>query len=131
MIYNMASILTSLKDRLSNILSDIPSENENDECDRETSNLELIKVFFKTTIVWSGIYMLSSYGFSISWLLIPLAIVLIRRKEELKQKKAKENVLSSAKLSSATTEKSMIESRFQADELPSWVVFPDKVNNCS
>ena len=127
-MYNMASILTSLKDRLSNILSDMPSENENDESDREVSNSELIMVFCKTGVIWSGIYMLSAYGFSISWLLIPLAIVLIRRKEELKQKKAKDNVLSSAKLSAATTEKSMIESRFQADELPSWVVFPDRVN---
>ena len=130
-MYNMASILTSLKDRLSNILSDIPSENADDEIDRETSNFDLIMVFCKTGVIWSGIYMLSAYGFSISWLLIPLAIVLIRRKEELKQKKAKDNVLSSAKLSAATTEKSMIESRFQADELPSWVVFPDKVNNHS
>ena len=124
----MNSIFTSLKDRLSNILS---SENEDDENDKETSNFELIMVFCKTGIIWIGIYMLSSYGFSISWLLIPLAIVLIRRKEELKQKKVKDNVLSSAKLSAATTEKSMIESRFQADELPSWVVFPDKVNNHS
>ena len=131
MMYNMASILTSLKNRLSNILSDIPPENENDESDRKVSNSELIMVFCKTGVIWSCIYMLSAYGFSISWLLIPLAIVLIRRKEELKQKKAKHNVLSSAKLSAATTEKSMIESRFQADELPSWVVFPDKVNNHS
>ena len=128
-MYDMALILTSLKDRLSNILSNMPSGSENDESDREISNSELIMVFCKTGIIWSGIYMLSAYGFSISWLLIPLAIVLIRRKEELKQKKAKDNVLSSAKLSAATTEKSMIESRFQADELPSWVVFPDKVNN--
>ena len=128
-MYDMALILTSLKDRLSNILSNMPSGSENDESDREISNSELIMVFCKTGIIWSGIYMLSAYGFSISWLLIPLAIVLIRRKEELKQKMAKDNVLSSAKLSAATTEKSMIESRFQAHELPSWVVFPDKVNN--
>ena len=97
----------------------------------EISNVEVFKTFCGTAFIWCGIYMLSYYGCSISWLLLPLLLTCFVRKEELRLKRAKDVILSSAKCAACSTEKIMIESRFKADELPSWVVFPDKVKVCS
>ena len=129
----MGSILMSLKNKVFDILfkslGEDCLEKEDNALNPEISNLEVIKAFCQTAFGWCGIYMLSHYGFSISWLLLPLLFICFRRKEELRLKRAKNVILSSAKQAASSNEKYMIESRFKADELPSWVVFPDKVRS--
>lgn len=131
----MNSTFISLRDTVSNFLLDDSTKNSLEEEEstnvEKTLDLKLIKVFCRTALIWSGVYIFSSYGYSISWLLIPLFAILIHRKEELRRKRKKDIVLSSAKQAACSNEKSMIESRFKVDELPSWVIFPDKVISIS
>ena len=125
-------MLISIKDVVFDFLfnvSDVNCIETEGSADADKSlDLELIKIFFRTALIWLGIYMLSYYDFSISWLLIPLFFVLIHQKEELRRKRKKGITLSLAKQAANDNEKNMIESHFDVDELPSWVVFPDKVD---
>ena len=128
----MNPMLISIKDVVFDFLfnvSDVDSlEKERCVDTNESIDLELVKIFFRTALIWLGIYMLSYYGFSISWLLIPLFFVLIHQKEELRRKRKKGITLSLAKQAANDNERNMIESHFDVDELPSWVIFPDKVD---
>ena len=128
----MYPMLISIKDVVFDFLfnvSDVDSlEKERCADTNESIDLELVKIFFRTALIWLSIYMLSYYGFSISWLLIPLFFVLIHQKEELRRKRKKGITLSLAKQAANDNERNMIESHFDVDELPSWVIFPDKVD---
>ena len=125
-------MLISIKDVVYDFLFNVSDVDclEKERCaDTEKSlDLELVKIFFRTALIWLGIYMLSYYDFSISWLLIPLFFVLIHQKEELRRKRKNGITLSLTKEAANKNEKNMIESHFDVDELPSWVVFPDKVD---
>ena len=128
----MNPMLISIKDVVFDFLfnvSDVDSlEKERCADTNESIDLELVKIFFRTALIWLSIYMLSYYGFSISWLLIPLFFVLIHQKEELRRKRKKCITLSLTKQAANDNERNMIESHFDVDELPSWVIFPDKVD---
>ena len=128
----MNPMLTSIKDVVFDFLFNVSDvdclEKEGCADTNKSLDLELVKIFFRTALIWIGIYMLSYYDFSISWLLIPLFFVLIHQKEELRRKRKKGITLSLTKQAANENEKNMIESHFDVDELPSWVVFPDKVD---
>ena len=63
------------------------------------------------------------YDFSIAWLVTPLFLTVLRSQ----WKKERDAKLSAAREAALTNEKAMIESRISAEDLPSWVFFPDKV----
>jgi hypothetical protein len=120
--------LNILRASLINLLTVNGSETD-DEPTAHDSNLKLMKRFCLKSVAWIGIYMLSYYGFSIAWLLIPLLLTLFHQRNVLKLRQVKENSLSSAREAVLTNEKSMIEARIKVEDLPSWVFFPDKVGN--
>ena len=73
-------------------------------------------------MAWMGIYFLGYYDFSIAWLFTPLLLTVLRDQ----WKKERDYKLAAAKQAALTDEKTMIKSRIRAEDLPSWVFFPDK-----
>jgi Ca2+-dependent lipid-binding protein len=74
------------------------------------------------TLAWVGVYLLGYFDFSIAWMVTPLLLSVLRDQ----WKKEKRKKLTAAREAALTNEQAMIEARMDADELPSWVFFPDK-----
>ena len=74
------------------------------------------------TLAWIGVYLLGYFDFSIAWMITPLLLSVMRDQ----WKKDKRNKLAAAREAALSNEQAMIEARMNAEELPSWVFFPDK-----
>ena len=74
------------------------------------------------TLAWVGVYLLGYFDFSIAWMITPLLLSVMRDQ----WKKDKRNKLAAAREAALSNEQAMIEARMNAEELPSWVFFPDK-----
>ena len=84
---------------------------------------QVIKTFGFKAVTCVGIYLLGYCDVSIAWLIPPLFIMVLHEQCV----KRKERRFSSARQAARTNEKSMIESCIRVADLPSWVIFPDKV----
>jgi len=91
---------------------------------RKASNpiVSIAKKLGMRTLAWIGVYMLGYFDFSIAWMITPLLLSVLRDQ----WKKDKRNKLTAAREAALTNEQAMIEARMSAEELPSWVFFPDK-----
>jgi len=74
------------------------------------------------TLAWIGVYLLGYFDFSIAWMITPLLLSVMRDQ----WKKEKRNKLAAAREAALSNEQAMIEARMNAEDLPSWVFFPDK-----
>jgi len=83
---------------------------------------KVIRRFLFKSLAWAGIYLLGYYDFSIAWLFTPLLLTVLRDQ----WKKERDYKLAAARQAALTNEKTMIQSRIRAEDLPSWVFFPDK-----
>ena len=74
------------------------------------------------TLACISVYLLGYFEFSVAWMIPPLMLSVLQRQ----WKKDKRNKLAAAREAALTNEQAMIEARMNAEELPSWVFFPDK-----
>jgi len=86
------------------------------------SLLKICKNFGLKSLAWVGVYLLGYFNFSIGWMVTPLLFSVLRDS----WKKEKRNRLAAARESALTNEQAMLELRMDAEDLPSWVFFPDK-----
>eukprot|EP00092_Neocalanus_flemingeri_P064404 GFUD01078159.1.p1 GENE.GFUD01078159.1~~GFUD01078159.1.p1 ORF type:complete len:1135 (-),score=294.37 GFUD01078159.1:524-3928(-) len=91
---------------------------------RQASNpiVSIAKKLGMRTLAWIGVYFLGYFDFSIAWMITPLLLSVLRDQ----WKKDKRNKLTAAREAALTNEQAMIEARMSAEDLPSWVFFPDK-----
>jgi len=91
---------------------------------RQPSNpiVSIAKKLGMRTLAWISVYLLGYFDFSIGWMITPLLLSVLRDQ----WKKDKRNRLTAAREAALTNEQAMIEARINAEDLPSWVYFPDK-----
>lgn len=87
-----------------------------------TSIVAIAKNLGLRSLAWLGVYLLGYYNFSLGWMVTPLLLSVLRDQ----WKKVKRNKLAAAREAALTNEQAMLEARMGAEELPSWVFFPDK-----
>ena len=98
---------------------------ESEESTTADNVVKIVKRFVLKSIGWVAIYFVGYYNFSVAWLFTPLLLSVLRAQ----WKKDRQNELSAAREAALANEKTMIESRIRVEDFPSWVFFPDKVNN--
>ena len=94
----------------------------NDE-DDETI-IQNVRLFLPKFLTWITLYFVGYFNFSIAWLITPLLLSCLRKY----WRKKRHRKLIGARQAALSSEREMIKNRkIRAEDLPSWVFFPDKV----